>query len=66
MSESDTTQKVDREIAVALIDTSVWVSYLREGNKELEALLNNGEVMCHPFIVGELACGNMRKKRGNP
>jgi predicted nucleic acid-binding protein len=47
---------------VVLVDTSVWVRYLREGNKELETLLNNGEVMCHPFIIGELACGNIRKR----
>lgn len=42
---------------MVLVDTSVWVSHLREGNEELETLLNNGDVMCHPFIVGELACG---------
>ena len=42
-----------------LVDTSVWVRHLREGDLELERLLNNGEVMCHPFIVGELACGNL-------
>jgi predicted nucleic acid-binding protein len=45
-----------------LVDTSVWISHLREGNTELEALLNNGEVMCHPFIVGELACGGIKNR----
>ena len=45
-----------------LVDTSVWVRHLREGDLELERLLNNGEVMCHPFIVGELACGNLRNR----
>lgn len=45
-----------------LVDTSVWVSHLRAGNEELIALLNNGEVMCHPFIVGELACGNIKNR----
>jgi predicted nucleic acid-binding protein len=45
-----------------LVDTSVWVRHLREGDLELERLLNNGEVMCHPFIVSELACGNLRNR----
>jgi predicted nucleic acid-binding protein len=42
-----------------LVDTSVWVSHLRNGNCHLEKLLNNEDVMCHPFVIGELACGNM-------
>lgn len=42
-----------------LVDTSVWVSHLRNGNCHLEKLLNNGDVMCHPYVIGELACGNM-------
>jgi predicted nucleic acid-binding protein len=46
-----------------LVDTSVWVRHFREGDPELERLLNNGEVLCHPFIVGELACGNLRNRR---
>jgi len=42
------------------VDTSVWVRHLREGDPDLEPLLNNGEVMCRPYIVGELACGNLK------
>lgn len=45
-----------------LVDTSVWVSHLRDGNDELSNLLNDGGVLCHPFIVGELACGNLRDR----
>jgi predicted nucleic acid-binding protein len=48
---------------LVLVDTSVWVQHLREGNKNLKALLENGEVLCHPFIIGELACGNIRNRR---
>jgi len=48
---------------MVLVDTSVWVRHLREGDSDLEQLLNNGEVMCHPYIVGELACGNMKNRR---
>ena len=45
-----------------LVDTSVWVAHLRDGNIGLETLLNDGHVVCHPFIVGELACGNLRNR----
>jgi hypothetical protein len=45
-----------------LVDTSVWVLHLRKGNIGLERLLNNAEVICHPFIVGELACGNLKNR----
>lgn len=44
---------------MVLVDTSVWVAHLRAGNIGLETLLNDGHVVCHPFIVGELACGNL-------
>ena len=47
---------------MVLVDTSVWVLHLREGNIDLERLLNNGEAVCHPFIVGELACGNLKNR----
>jgi len=47
---------------MVLVDTSVWVSHLRYGNAGLEKLLNAGEVVCHPFIVGELACGNLKNR----
>jgi len=47
---------------MVLVDTSVWVTHLREGMAELSVLLNNGEVLCHPFIVGELACGNLKDR----
>ena len=45
-----------------LIDTSVWVSHFRQAHAGLVALLNDGEVACHPFIVGELACGNLKNR----
>jgi predicted nucleic acid-binding protein len=45
-----------------LVDTSVWVAHLREGIRGLEALLDEGDVMCHPFIIGELACGNLENR----
>ena len=47
---------------MVLVDTSVWVSHLRDGNIELASLLNDGKVLCHPLIVGELACGNLKDR----
>lgn len=45
-----------------LVDTSVWVDHLRAGNRQLQSLLEDAEVLAHPFIVGELACGNLRHR----
>jgi hypothetical protein len=47
---------------VVLVDTSVWVSHLRETNDALVHLLNEAEVVCHPFVIGELACGNLKNR----
>jgi predicted nucleic acid-binding protein len=47
---------------MVLVDTSVWVSHLRKGDSSLERLLNDGDVVCHSFIVGELACGNLKNR----
>lgn len=47
---------------MVLVDTSVWISHLREGDIQLSNLLNEGIVVCHPFIIGELACGNLRNR----
>ena len=47
---------------MTLVDTSVWVQHLRHGSSELRSLLDNGEVLCHPFIVGEIACGNIKNR----
>jgi predicted nucleic acid-binding protein len=38
-----------------LVDTSVWVDHFRDGNSRLTELLNNQEVLIHPFVIGELA-----------
>lgn len=46
-----------------LVDTSIWVHHLRRGEARLKSLLLGGQVSCHPFIVGELACGTLRNRR---
>ena len=47
---------------MVLVDTSLWVSHLRKANSHLQKLLVEGEVLCHPFIIGEIACGNMKNR----
>ena len=47
---------------MVLVNTSVWVAHLRDGTIGLEELLEEGDVVCHPFIVGELACGNLKNR----
>lgn len=48
---------------MTLVDTSVWVDHLRNGSARLRVLLDAGEVLVHPFVVGELACGNLANRR---
>lgn len=42
-----------------LVDTSIWIDHLRAGNERLSALLVAGQVLSHPFVIGELALGNL-------
>lgn len=46
-----------------LVDSSVWVDHLRAGEPSLVELLNNSQVLMHPFVVGELACGNLKNRK---
>jgi predicted nucleic acid-binding protein len=45
-----------------LVDTSVWIDHLRSGNKVLAHLLDHTQVLAHPFVIGELACGNLSNR----
>ena len=45
-----------------LVDTSVWIDHLRRDNKALAKLLHAGTVLTHPFVIGELALGNLRQR----
>lgn len=42
-----------------LVDTSIWIDHLRRNDPHLGYLLDQGRVLGHPFIVGELALGNL-------
>ncbi|HEX8617066.1 MAG TPA: type II toxin-antitoxin system VapC family toxin [Thermoanaerobaculia bacterium] len=45
-----------------LIDTSVWVDHLYRGDQAVAELLEQGSVVMHPFVLGELACGKLRNR----
>lgn len=46
-----------------LADTSVWIGHLRASDPALVRLLEQGRVLSHPFVTGELALGNLRHRR---
>lgn len=45
-----------------LVDTSIWVDHLGRRSPRLAALLDRGQVACHPFVRGELALGSLRNR----
>jgi len=45
-----------------LADTSVWVGHFRASNRRLEQLLLDDRILVHPFVIGEIACGNLRRR----
>jgi predicted nucleic acid-binding protein len=45
-----------------LVDTSVWIDHFRTNRPALRRLLDEDLVMCHPLVIGELACGNMKHR----
>ena len=52
-----------REMADVLVDTSVWVDFLRSGDPNLTRLLNRNREAIHTMIIGELACGNLNNRQ---
>jgi hypothetical protein len=47
---------------VILVDTTVWIDHFRRDNATLARLLNEDQVLGHPFVVGELALGNLPRR----
>lgn len=45
-----------------LVDTSVWIAHFRKGGSKLGELLSEALVLVHPFVRGELACGNLKNR----
>lgn len=46
-----------------LVDTSVWIQHFRSGISPLDQLLNDGAVLTHPFVIGELACESFKNRK---
>jgi len=40
-----------------LADTSIWIDHFRRGDRQLMQFLDRGDVVMHPFVIGELALG---------
>ncbi len=47
-----------------LVDTSIWIDHLRASDERLARMLDDGQVMAHPFVTGELALGNLHNRNG--
>ena len=45
-----------------LVDSSIWIDHLRASDAALFTLLDAGAVACHPFVIGEVACGHLRDR----
>jgi predicted nucleic acid-binding protein len=46
-----------------LVDTSIWVDHLRRTDADLVVLLEQDQVLLHPFVIGELALGNLPQRK---
>ena len=46
-----------------LVDTSIWVNHLRRHDAVLAAHLDAGEVLCHPYVIGEMSLGLLRQRQ---
>jgi predicted nucleic acid-binding protein len=47
---------------MVLADTSIWIEHFRHREPSLADRLSEGLVVMHPFVSGELACGNLRDR----
>ncbi len=46
-----------------LVDTSIWVAHFRKSNSRFSVLLEQSEIVTHPSVIGELACGNLKNRK---
>ncbi len=43
-----------------LLDASIWIDHIRSVDDNVSALLNGGDILCHPFVIGEVGLGDFR------
>lgn len=46
-----------------LVDTSVWIDHLAHGEARLQTLLEDGQVLTHPYVIGEIALGSLPRRQ---
>jgi predicted nucleic acid-binding protein len=47
---------------VILADTSIWIDHFRHSDAELRRVIEEDTLLCHPFVIGELALGSLRDR----
>ncbi|WP_137136207.1 type II toxin-antitoxin system VapC family toxin [Rhizobium sp. FKY42] len=47
-----------------LVDTSIWIDHFRSTEDELNRIIEADQLLCHPFVIGELALGSLRNREG--
>jgi predicted nucleic acid-binding protein len=48
---------------MTLVDTSIWIDHIRSGDAKLCGLLTRSRVLVHPFIIGEIALGHLKRRQ---
>jgi hypothetical protein len=59
LGHAETTAAIAQMI---LVDTPVWIDHLRAGDETLASLLQSQQVLIHPFVLGEIALGNLPER----
>lgn len=52
----------DFNFTMVIIDTSVWIRHFKEKNEALISLIEDDEILVHPFVIAELACGHLKNR----
>ena len=59
----ETLQNARARLGLVLVDTSVWVDFIRSGVPQLSHLLTHDRVLMHDMVIGEIACGSVPGRR---
>lgn len=50
-------------MTMVLADTSIWIAHYRKSNNVFVSLLENDQILCHPLVLMEIACGSSPSPR---
>ncbi len=48
---------------MVLVDTAIWINHFQKESSDLQKLLLDSEVAIHPYVICELACGNLSNRQ---